>query len=74
MDELRVFDTLRSPQQFHFKHKNIIDLLSVYFHLKKKYLLPSLPFYFMTSCTSSFCNEVHVFIYRIVGRNQTEKG
>ena len=27
MDELRVFDTLRSPQQLHFKHKNIIDLL-----------------------------------------------
>ena len=25
--QLRVFDTLRSPQQFHFKHKNIIDLL-----------------------------------------------
>ena len=25
--QLRVFDTLRSPQQFHFKHKNIINLL-----------------------------------------------
>ena len=27
MDELCVFGTLRSPQQFHFKQKNIIDLL-----------------------------------------------